>query len=302
MTYGIAHKVYTTLGLLLLFSPGGTTDKWLPTKFGGAGGYLVAGQLCNILQTACKAGRLRSDTYKRLNIGLCFFGITWWALPAEAGFVAKASSAVLLTVLLSAAKVFGVVLGLHGWQYGVNPESGPQQEGVKLFGFVQPLILAQSLLEGTWDTLKGCVRVQYPKKALAYRNLLLLVVAGIISTMFQGWFDVRYSEAFDRSALDFSLEWSTLSRLGMISTMIYSLKDAAERDRLNGSTFIRLNVLVGSWAILVGLAQGLQGFWMERVAFSLPFLIKAYKAKLERKREKQEKSNATVTVKGTSSS
>ena len=81
----------------------------------------------------------------------------------------------------------------------------------------------------------------------------------------------------------------------MISTMIYSLKDAAERDRLTGTTFIELNVMVGLWAILVALGQGFypNGFaayrGVEMFAFSIPFLTKAYKSVLE-KREKKKKS------------
>jgi hypothetical protein len=31
--------------------------------------------------------------------------------------------------------------------------------------------------------------------------------------------------------------------------MVYSLKDAAERNRLTGTTFIQLNFMVGLWAL-----------------------------------------------------
>ncbi len=41
-----------------------------------------------------------------------------------------------------------------------------------------------------------------------------------------------------------------MARLALISTMIYSLKDAAERDRLSGTTFIQLNWLLAAWAML----------------------------------------------------
>lgn len=78
----------------------------------------------------------------------------------------------------------------------------------------------------------------------------------------------------------------------MLSTMIFSLKDAAERDRLAGTTFIQMNVMVGLWAVLVGLAMSTQAGakkGVEMYAFSLPFFIKAFKSQKE-KQEKEKKS------------
>ena len=135
-------------------------------------------------------------------------------------------------------------------------------------------------------TSAGLLRVKNAKKALAYRNLLVCVLVGLVSSLFEGLFDIRYQEAFKRSAFDISIQWSAISRLFLISTMIYSLKDAAERDRLTGSTFIQMNILVGSWALAVGFAQGLLGYWIEMLAFALPFYIKAYKSRLEKKQKK----------------
>ena len=38
--------------------------------------------------------------------------------------------------------------------------------------------------------------------------------------------------------------------------ILYVLKDAADQDRLDGLTFIKLNMSVGLWALGVGIAQG----------------------------------------------
>jgi hypothetical protein len=79
-----------------------------------------------------------------------------------------------------------------------------------------------------------------------------------------------------------------MGRLFLIAAMIYSLKDAAERDRLTGSTFIQLNVMVGMWSALVGLGQSIYplGFaayrGVEMYAFSLPFFTKALKSQKEK--------------------
>lgn len=85
----------------------------------------------------------------------------------------------------------------------------------------------------------------------------------------------------------------------MISTMIFSLKDAAERDRLTGTTFIQLNLLVGLWAILVGFGQSIRllgvqfSRGVEMFAFSLPFLIKALKSQKEKEDKRRESSTNT---------
>ena len=112
-----------------------------------------------------------------------------------------------------------------------------------------------------------------------------MVCVGAFSTLMEGIFSIQYQDAFKRSAFDISLQWSSLSRLFLIASMIYSLKDAAERDRLDGSTFIRMNVLIGCWSLAIGFAQGLRGFWIEMVAFSFPFFIRAYRSRLEKRKK-----------------
>ena len=97
-----------------------------------------------------------------------------------------------------------------------------------------------------------------------------------------------------------SLNLSAVSRLFMISTMVYSLKDAAERDRLTGTTFIQMNIMVGLWATLVGIGQSFyplgysasRGVLMYYIAF--PFFIRALKAQKEKSLNKRLKDNKTT--------
>ena len=50
---------------------------------------------------------------------------------------------------------------------------------------------------------------------------------------------------------DISLQWSGVARLFLISTVMFSLKDLADRDPMTtGTTFIKLNLMVGAWAAL----------------------------------------------------
>jgi len=84
----------------------------------------------------------------------------------------------------------------------------------------------------------------------------------------------------------------------MISTMIFSLKDAAERDRLTGTTFIQMNVMIGAWAALVGVGQSVYplgvAFYrgIEMFAFSLPFFLKALKSQKEKDEKKKKESTS----------
>jgi hypothetical protein len=78
----------------------------------------------------------------------------------------------------------------------------------------------------------------------------------------------------------------------MIATMVYSLKDAAERDRLTGTTFIQMNIMVGVWAFLVGVGQSIHALGIAAnggvLMFALAgtFFLKAYKANKEKAERK----------------
>lgn len=230
--------------------------------------------------------RLGSDTYKRLNLGLfAFMVVGLFAIPGEAGFLSSAIGAIILSILLTIVRLYGVALAWRGWECGVGDNS------LKA--------LWNEIVNGTKETVKG-LRVKDQKKALTYRNLLVLIVVGSVSSFFDGIFLLRYLKEFGKSLFDVSLKISAVARLSMITTMVYSLKDAAERDRLTGTTFIQLNLLVGTWAVLVGLGQAIfpYGFaanrGVEMFAIGLPFLIKALKSQKEKTDGKATKEGKSV--------
>jgi hypothetical protein len=206
-----------------------------------------------------------------------------FAIPGEAGFLPSAVGAMIFSVLLTVVRLYGVALAWKGWEYGVGAGS--------LKG------LWGEIVNGTTETVKG-LRVKHQKKSLTYRNVLLLILMGSISSFFDAIFLLRYLKEFGTSLFEVSLKVSAVGRLLMITTMVYSLKDAAERDRLTGTTFIQLNLLVGTWAVIVGLGQAAfpYGFaanrGVEMFAIGLPFLIKAFKSqkeKLEKISSKEDK-------------
>lgn len=100
-----------------------------------------------------------------------------------------------------------------------------------------------------------------------------------------------------RTWFEISLHWSAVGRLFLVTTILYTLKDAAERDRLKGTTFIQLHVLVGAWSGLVALGQSVYplGFAPQRgiimYALSLLFFTKAIKGQKEKQLEQERKGN-----------
>jgi hypothetical protein len=256
------------------------------TKFGGAAGYGMAAGLCHILKGAAKHNRLNSDTYKRLSVGLLGFTLlSLFALPGEAGFLPTAVPSVVLFMILTLSRLLGASAAYRGWVQGVrgDAKASPRQLGKELY-------------QGTLDSIKG-LRVQFKQKALTYRNLLLIVIVSCFSSIMEGIFDLRYKKDLLIGNFEISLQWSAVARLFMISTMIYSLKDAAERDRLTGTTFIQLNLMIGLWAVLVGIGQAIYplGFaayrGVEMFIFSGPFFVRAIVSLQKQQQAKLEKAS-----------
>jgi hypothetical protein len=302
--YRMGQYVFGATAAILLCIPDRTLTAQLAAKLGGAAGYGLAAGVSYILAKAAAASKqqLNSETYKRLNVGLLGFSIMGLAaVPGEAGFFYTLAPAMILSAMLLAVHVFGMVVSYTGWKYAVvdvprmtlvpdDPtatDRANKSNSTPISSEIQQL--AKELWRGTKSTVEGCWRVQNTKKALTYRNCLLLVLTGCFSHFMDGIFHLRYQDVFHTSWFESSLAWSGVARLFFISTMVYSLKDAAERDRLTGTTFIQINVMIGAWAALVGLGQainplGMQGYrGVTMFSLSLPFFIKAIKAIKQKK-------------------
>lgn len=277
--YQMGQYLFGTVATLLFLIPDRTMTKRLASKLAGVAGFGTAAGTCHILACANEHNRLGSDTYKRLNIGLFGFSMIGLAsIPGEAGFCRSAGAAMIFSSFMGIVRLFATVVSFMGWKRGID-----QRDGMNLVTSK----MTNELWKGTKRTFEG-LKVQHKKKALTYRNSLILVLFGVFSSFMEGLFKLRYRKALRLSWFDVSLQWSAIARLFLISTMIYSLKDAAERDRLTGSTFIELNILVGCWALLVAMGQSI---WqinfvasrgVEFFAFSMPFFIKAIKSVNER--------------------
>ena len=251
-------------------------NRLLTQKVAGAVGFGLAAGVSHILGGATDQNRLGSDTYKRLNLGLLGFStLGLLVVPGEAGFLPTANTFLVAWTLLSLVKGLTAVVAWEGWKRGVDSNSS----------------LVAELIQGIASTLQGIWFTK--KRGAAYRNPLVLVILGMVSSFFEGCFFVTYK----MPTLDTSLWWSAVGRLFLITTMMYSLKDAADRERLSGTTFIQLNFMMFVWLFTVGIAQSLrvgEPFLLSKASLlplSIPFLIETCRYQME----KYNKSHSVTT-------
>jgi hypothetical protein len=235
----------------------------LATYTAGALGYLLlAGCSCQILADAVNTKRLyTSETYKRLTLGVLLFGlIGLWSLPGEVGCNSRFGAGVMSTLLLSQiTKFITSFVSFVGWEYSAG-------------GFnnrVKNVLI--EIVKGCRHVVESCP-VSEERPASFYRTFFLLVtVLNPICNIPELAFNL--SQGARLFSLPVSLNISSIARLSLLSVLLCILKDGAERDRLDGSTFIKLNVCVGLWAFGVGIAQGfgIGDFNIRRAADKLLF-------------------------------
>lgn len=234
--FHIGSILFGLVSAILFTMPDRSKAVQLASKYGGAAGYGLAAGTCRLVADAARNNRLSSDTYKRLNIGLfgfCF--ISFFSIPGEAAFHPQFGPAILLMMVMTFLKVWGCNLAFDGWKTGVHESNDNTSMTSKQ--------LAKTFGKGVKSTVRSIFHT--PRKGFVYLLYLMVVLAGGFSAVQEAQFYMSYNAPL----LNISLEWSALARLFLISTMVFSLKDASERGRLTGSTFIQLNFMVGLWAL-----------------------------------------------------
>ena len=238
----------------------------LATYTAGTLGYLfLSGGVCNILSNATKAKvsnsnsscRLyTSDTYKRLNKGILLFSIMGlFSIPGEAGcllfsanndnkmnmmFGIVAFITIQLTNLLTATTSF------IGWECSV-----PNGFGVSRKDRIK------NMFNEVGKGLKNIYNnfpVTEQRPATFYRTFwIILSIGNLMFNIPELIFNIQQlllgGVGTSSLFLPVSLTMSSIARLGLLSFILYVLKDAAERKRLEGTTFIKLNMMVGLWAV-----------------------------------------------------
>ena len=264
MGYQLSSFAYLAASSFHLIKGG---NNFLYYIFGG-GTFTVAGILY-ILKGAAQNDRLGSDTYKRLNLSIIFYAFVQQILPAMglglSGKLFFKGPAILtlingikvskihknrmhidcdvifffsvqsLSTFSLQNKLTGKLLNKQGYGYGclgwdkakgMNTVFSDLKEGI--LSTLQGLTVVKAKSAGY---ILGTVMLGMMSLVKAKELCTMLFVPSIVSP-------TTYYQIFSRL--------SRLSRLGLMTTILYTLKDASDRDRLKGSTFIQLNFLAAA--------------------------------------------------------
>lgn len=234
MGYQLASWAYATAALISLVSWGGVTSSSLYYVFGG--GPLTAAAILHILKGAATHDRLGSDTYKRLNLAVIAFSLVQLVIPT--GTMPWPSR-----LAFKVPGFLSFVNGIKGYGYGCLGWDKSKETKTALTDFT----------EGVKSTLKGMTVIK--TKSIGY----------VIGTLIMGSMSLLKSKELatillfpspteaPASILTIFTKLSKMARLGMVATIMYSLKDASDRDRLGGTTFVQLNFLAAAAFSSIGL-------------------------------------------------
>lgn len=187
-------------------------------------GYALAAGLAYILASAVQGNRLSSDTYKRLNLSLLqfgLFGIWGWGLV-------KFSDSIPGFTPMLLPPLFAMINGIKGYGYGVL--------GVDKAGNVS---FVNDLSQGIKSTIQGMFSLPKNIKAAGY----LAATYMLTGIKFTKLVEIVRLIAAGSDGLVVFTRLSRYARYAMLWTVLYTLKDAADRGRLEGTTFIELNFL-----------------------------------------------------------
>ena len=178
-----------------------------------------------ILMGAATNDRLSSDTYKRLNLGLLQYGLLGGLTVGIAATTLQTNPLAYLPFVLSMINsIKGYAYGALGWDKKSSSSSLVQDFGALIKSTNQALIT----------------------KPKTVQSVCYLVTALLVGTL-------KISKAVDMVKIirngsglpSLSPVLSQYNRLAFLTIAVVTLKDACDRDRLSGTTFIQINYLGG---------------------------------------------------------
>lgn len=203
--------------------------------FYGAGPFLASGVAYNLIGAA-ENDRLSSATYKRLNLALGTYAFVGFFAGLIMNF--RLWSVASFVAFVNSVKGYGY--GLKGWELAPTDAVADLRKG--LTSDVRTLLRLSDLRAAGY--------------AAAAATVLALTLAKLAELR-------RLAEAGDAYAVGTRL--FRLSKLLLAAATAVTLKDAADRGRLEGTTFVRLNfftaVFFATWARYEGAGAALgKGF------------------------------------------
>ena len=240
----------------------------VPKYVAGALGYLfLSSGVCNILSNCISNNTNKlytSNTYRRLNLGILFFGMSGlFTFPAEAVLLLSSTSStginnnvmmggITALLTMQVTKFITTFTSLIGWENSVGGFGTTCNERMKN--------ISKEMYKGL-KQVRNDYAVTDERPATFYRTFwIFITINNILFNIPELVFNVQQNGGLlggGLFSLPVSITLSSIGRLGMLSFILYVLKDAAERKELESKTFIILNMIVGLWAFGVGIAQGL---------------------------------------------
>ncbi|CAJ1956637.1 unnamed protein product [Cylindrotheca closterium] len=220
--------------------PDRTLSKQLAFKLGGSGGFGLAAFVFYVLSRSnqYEKGNEFLGFQKRCQLGLVgFCGLGLLSFPGEASFWPSALPAVVTSIIMIAVRIGGLVVALGGWLKDCTD-----------------LRWRKELQYGLSDNWRG-LKVHDKKKSLFYRNCVFVIFFAILSNVMQAIFQYRYQDALELSSLTGSLHVSAVSRLLLVSSLLFSLKLASETETFPSDIKWQTNWALAAWAGLVGIGQ-----------------------------------------------
>mmetsp|Transcript_26795 Transcript_26795/g.39642 ORF Transcript_26795/g.39642 Transcript_26795/m.39642 type:complete len:335 (-) Transcript_26795:178-1182(-) len=198
-----------------------------------ASGHGMAAGLACILNFAAVEDRLFLFTSKRYNLALMEYGVCQLVATALAGRVPRGGFILLAGPLFATISTFqGYIFGVRGWTY--------QKPVGAIVG---------DLKKGTSQTLSSLFKVPKNIKSFGYLGGTLLVAAMKLEKLKEIG-EVLVAKSDVRTALLVPL--AGFGRLALFTSVVYNLKDGADRGILDNINFIGLNLLSAfSFAALV---------------------------------------------------
>eukprot|EP00978_Attheya_sp_CCMP212_P044063 scaffold299225_cov59-Attheya_sp.AAC.2 len=197
-------------------------------------GPLLAAGMAHTLADAALHDRLSSDTYKRLNLFLgTYYGLVNLILSS---MTKRQFGSNPFWSFWTITSFITCVNCIKGYGYGVK--------GWKLEGDTLPLV-KKDLAEGMKYTFQSLVSI--PKNAqsagywIAMGTVASLKMKKLVEII--GLLLVVSSTSTSTSWGMVATRLSRYAKLALLTGVMFTLKDAADRGRLNGTTFIQLNLL-----------------------------------------------------------
>lgn len=238
-----ARKMRTTIGYRLSFLTflvlGGCTMFWqgiktiylVPTISYFSAGPLLASGVAYVLEGAAINDRLGNDTYKRLNLYLIHYASLWLlasllvcrSKPLSFGVKILTNPAVLafsLATVLNGFKAY--TYGVKGWEKSEN-----NSRRKDLWTGIQntiPVLTSIKNIPGafywTLTTWMGCLQIQ---KLI---ELFQLIIDSTVTGPYVATRVIRYA------------------KLALLTIVSLTLKDAADQQKLNDTSFMELNFVL----------------------------------------------------------